>query len=210
MMAGANAAAAGLMLSATAALLIEGGRKSIGLMLIGAVAGVILVLGTTAVLERFPPSDRTPGSSLGSRGLLVMLVMTAHSLAEGVGIGVGFADGATFGIAVTIAMAVHNIPEGMAISLALAPRGISVTRAAMLSIVSSLPQPIAAIPAFIFVQQFSTLLPAGLGFAGGAMAALALSDLLPEALRDGSRPKVLATGMAAFVAMSIFQYLLLR
>jgi zinc transporter ZupT len=51
-----------------------------------------------------------------------------------------------------------------------------------LSILTSLPQPIFALPAFFFVQTFESLLPFGLGFAAGAMAWMVIRDLIPESI----------------------------
>jgi zinc transporter, ZIP family len=49
----------------------------------------------------------------------------------------------------------------------LVPRGVSWSRAAFWSVFSSLPQPLMAVPAFVFVETFKPLLPYGLGFAAG-------------------------------------------
>ncbi|NCQ12145.1 MAG: ZIP family metal transporter, partial [Bacteroidetes bacterium] len=54
----------------------------------------------------------------------------------------------------TTAIAIHNIPEGLAISLVLVPRGVSAIKAMGWSVFSSLPQPIMAIPAFLFILTF--------------------------------------------------------
>ena len=43
--------------------------------------------------------------------------MTAHSFAEGVGVGVYFGGSGELATFITAAIAIHNIPEGLAISL---------------------------------------------------------------------------------------------
>ena len=82
-------------------------------------------------------------------------------------------------------------------------------RAAWWSVFSSLPQPLVAVPAFVFVDLFAPLLPAGLGFAAGAMISMVLSELTPEALANASRRAVTLSGVLAFAAMMAFQELVL-
>jgi ZIP family zinc transporter len=103
---------------------------------------------------------------------------------------------------------VHNIPEGLAISLVLVPRGASVGAAAGWSVFSSLPQPLLAVPAFLFVESFTSILPVGLGFAAGAMVWMVLGELLPEALETAPARVVALAGGTAFVLMLGFQLLL--
>jgi len=40
-----------------------------------------------------------------------------------------------------------------------------------------------AVPAFLFVETFQTLLPFGLGFAAGAMLWMVAAELVPDAVR---------------------------
>ncbi len=103
---------------------------------------------------------------------------------------------------------VHNIPEGLAISLVLVPRGTSVSSAAGWSIFSSLPQPLLAVPAFLFVDTFMSVLPVALGFAAGAMVWMVLGELVPEALETASAKVVALAGGTAFALMLGFQLLL--
>ena len=143
------------------------------------------------------------------KALLIVGIMTLHSFAEGVGVGVAFGVQETFGILIGVAIAVHNIPEGLAISLVLIPRGASTRAAAAWSIFSSLPQPLMAVPAFLFVEAFSEFLPIGLGFAAGAMLWLVVADLIPEAL-ETTRPWTVAYTVAgSALAMLVFVLVLI-
>ncbi len=122
------------------------------------------------------------------RSFLIFLAMFIHSFPEGVAIGVGFATGDfNFGLLMAIAISVHNIPEGMAISLPLRTEGATFGKCFWMSVLSSVPQPLAAVPAAFAVWLFRPLLATGLGFAGGAMIYLVVLELIPEALEEGGR-----------------------
>lgn len=207
----ANALASGVMLAASVSLVFEGLDRSSARTTLGLLAGVVFILVLSRLLHA-PHEELALGSLRGEdavKALLIVAVMTVHSVAEGVGVGAAFGGGETLGILIAIAIAVHNIPEGLAISLVLVPRGTSVRAAAGWSIFSSLPQPLLAVPAFLFVNAFEGLLPAALGFAAGAMIWMVVRELLPEALTQASPRAVLATASAAFVAMLAFQIVLL-
>jgi zinc transporter ZupT len=207
----ANAAASGVMLGASVSLVLESMDRSTGRTVLGLLAGVMFILVLSHALHA-PHEELALGSLRGEdavKALLIVAVMTIHSVAEGVGVGAAFGGGETLGILIAIAIAVHNIPEGLAISLVLVPRGTSVRAAAGWSVFSSLPQPLLAVPAFLFVTAFEGLLPAALGFAAGAMVWMVFRELLPEALSQASRRAVAGTGLASFVAMLVFQIVLL-
>jgi zinc transporter ZupT len=207
----ANAAASGVMLGASVSLVLEGADRSLWRAVMGALVGVVFIV----VVSRFlyaPHRELALGSLRGDdavRALLIVAVMTVHSVAEGVGVGAAFGGGETLGILIAVAIAVHNIPEGLAISLVLVPRGASVPVAAGWSVFSSLPQPLLAVPAFLFVDAFEGVLPAALGFAAGAMIWMVARELLPEAIEHAPRRVVAATAVASFAAMLAFQLLLL-
>ena len=207
----ADAAAAGAMLAATAVLVVEGwGRGSLGLLL-GIVLGIAFIALTERILDAHDDMDFGKLRGADARtAITIIAVMTVHSVAEGVGVGVSFGGGSELGIFITAAIAIHNIPEGFAISLVLVPRGESVGRAAWWSIFSSLPQPLLAVPAYIFVEQFRSFLPVGLGFAGGAMAWLVAAELIPSAKKVASTQVVAAALAVSFAAMLALQLLLSR
>jgi zinc transporter ZupT len=201
----ANAVASGLMLGASFGLVSEGADYGRVSTLAGAVLGVAFVLGAERLLG---DRELEVGAARGEdarKMILIVLVMTVHSVAEGVAIGTAFAGGATLAALITIAIAVHNVPEGLAISAVLRPRGASLAACAGWSVFSSLPQPLLAVPAYLFVEAFRSLLPYGLGFAAGAMVFMVLVELLPEAFDEGRRPVSALLVTVATVAMVLFQ-----
>ncbi len=111
----------------------------------------------------------------------------------------------TLATLITVAIAVHNIPEGVAITAVMRPQGVSVARCAGWSVLSSLPQPLMAVPAFLFVEAVRPALPWGLGFAAGAMVFMVLVELLPEAFHEGRRPAVATLATLSIIGMVLFQ-----
>lgn len=202
----ANAIASGVMLGASASLLLEGISRSGSRTGVGVAAGALFVLIAYRVVgDRDALHLGTLRGADARKALLIVGVMTAHSAAEGIGVGAAFGDTGAFGVLIAAAIALQNIPEGLAISLVLVPRGTRVLSAAGWSVFSSVPQPLLAVPAFLFVEQFSGVLPIGLGFAAGAMIWMVGRDLLPEALAQGPRRIVIADVAIAFALMLALQ-----
>ena len=205
----ANAAAAGLMLGASIGLIIEGVEYGSDRLLAGIALGILLILVTRKLFEgreEVGIGDLTGAGAL--RALMIIGIMTVHSFAEGIGVGVSYGDGLTLGGLITAAIAIHNIPEGLAISLVLIPRGTSVLKAAGWSIFSSLPQPLMAVPAFLFVLAFRPFLPVGLGLAAGAMIWMVFAELLPEAKEDAANSTIVPVMSLAVAGMLAFQFLI--
>lgn len=205
-----NAVAAGLMLAASFGLIYEGVNYSLLRALGGALIGLVFIVAVRRLLQHDEhPAVFAGMSNMDARkALLIVGVMTVHSFTEGVGVGVSFGGGIGLGLFITLAIAVHNIPEGLAISLVLVPRGVRWSRAAFWSIFSSLPQPLMAVPAFIFVESFRDLLPYGLGFAAGAMIWMVFSELMPDALEEASSNLVAVIVTLSILAMLAFQVLI--
>src|SRR6056297_223222 len=186
-----NGAAAGLMLAASFQLVREGLNISMSRTVIGMLIGLAAIVVSQKVLSRDHEMSVAELEGASARkALLILGVMTAHSFAEGIGVGVSFGSTVTFGVFISLAIAVHNVPEGLAISLSMVPRGVPVWRAAWWSVFSSLPQPLMAVPAFLFVQVFEPVLPVGLGLAAGAMIWMAQSELVPEAIELAPKEQV--------------------
>src|SRR3712207_3735918 len=205
-----NAVAAGLMLAASFGLIYEGVEYGV----LRALTGALLGLGFIVAARRLLRQDEHPAAFAGMGGLdarkalLIVGVMTVHSFTEGVGIGVSFGGGQDLGLFISLALAVHNVPEGLAISLVLVPRGVGWLRAAWWSVFSILPQPLMAVPAFLFVELSRDLLPYGLGFAAGARIWMVFSELVPDALEETSSNLIAVVITASVVAMVAFQVLI--
>lgn len=176
-----NAIAAGLMLAATFQLVLEGFEISQPRTLAGLLLGLGGIwLAHHWLVARNPVGISDISGADARKILLIMGVMTAHSAAEGVGVGVAYGSGRDLGDFITVAIALHNVPEGLAIALIMVPRGASVLKAGWWAILSSVPQPLLAVPAFAFVLWFAPVLPIGLGLAAGAMLWMIFSELLPD------------------------------
>lgn len=204
----AGAFAAGIMAAASFNLIYEGLNYSLWRTIAGILVGVVLIYITQTRLDH--DETLSVGALEGAdakKALMIVGVMTLHSFAEGVGVGVSFGGGEQFGAFISLAIAVHNIPEGLAISLILVPRGIKVWKAGLWSIFSSLPQPLVAVPAFLFVQAFQPFLPVGLGLAAGAMIWMLTSELIPDALEDAKKEHVATVVTIAIAGMTAFQVL---
>jgi zinc transporter ZupT len=205
-----NAAAAGLMLAACHGLVAEGLELGPERLVLGLVAGLVAIVAGRRLIGDGEVEFGALKGADARKAFLIVGVMTVHSFAEGVGVGVAFAGSSDLASFITAAIAVHNIPEGLAISLVLVPRGTPVLHAALWSIFSSIPQPIAAVPAYLLVEVFKPLLPFGLGLAAGAMFWMVFSELVPDANRDASPGAVGLVATLAFTAMIAFQYVVLK
>lgn len=199
-----NAIAAGFMLGASILLIHQGLDEGPRRLALGVFLGLALVwVAQRLVPENAPNVADLQGGNARS-AFLVLLIMTVHSFAEGIGVGVSFGTSDAFGVLISLAIAIQNIPEGLAISLSLVPRGASVFKASLWSVFTSLPQPIMALPAFLFVLAFKPFLPVGLGLAGGAMVWMVFSEILPEAFEHSSSELV-----ATVATLSVFAMILL-
>lgn len=70
-----------------------------------------------------------------------------------------------------------------------------------------MPQPLLALPSFVFVDTFRALLPLALGFAAGCMLWMVFAELLPDALEDSKAAKVGLCCAAACCAGRTFKHL---
>ncbi|KAK9986336.1 hypothetical protein SO802_031287 [Lithocarpus litseifolius] len=207
-----NGMAAGVMLAASFDLIEEGqqGHDGGNWVVIGLLAGGIFIWLCKKLLEQYGEVSMLDIKGAdAAKVILVIGIMTLHSFGEGSGVGVSFAGSKGFsqGLLVTLAIAVHNIPEGLAVSMVLASRGVSPQKAMLWSVITSLPQPLVAVPSFICADAFNKFLPFCTGFAAGCMIWMVVAEVLPDAFKEASSSQVAsaATLSVAFMeALSTF------
>ena len=195
--------AAGVMaIAATVGLLVPAAEQgSPGTVTIAGVAGVIALVVSRLALRNH--ARHTGGSEASARSLLVIGVLFAHSLPEGFAIGSAFASSqAGLSVCVIAAIAIQNVPEGTATAAAMQPAGYTAAKQFWGAVLTSVPQVPGALVAWIAVEQIEGLLPASFALAGGAMLALVVIDLLPEAWKHASHVGVIGgTALGAAVML---------
>lgn len=172
------------------------------------VTGAALAGALALVLSRRLLNDRAHGhgrSEAGARSLLVIGVLFAHSLPEGLAIGSAYASSQVgIGAFVIAAIAIQNVPEGTATAAAMQPAGYARWQQVWGAVLTSVPQVPGALVAWLAVEQVRGLLPASFALAGGAMLALVVVDLLPDAWKHASHVRVIAgTAIGAALMLAL-------
>ncbi|MGB9638293.1 MAG: ZIP family metal transporter [bacterium] len=187
-----NALSGGMMVGASFIVIADEALKySIILTVLGLFLGAYFVNYTSKYFDEKELSFENLKGKQAKIAFLTFIVLFFHSFPEGVAIGMAFnSSELKFGIIMAIAIALHNIPEGLVITLQMYPRGVSLLKCFWYSVLSSLPQPLAAIPAYLIGHYIKFTIPLGLGFAAGSMIYLTLAEILPESFERTNKNSV--------------------
>jgi ZIP family zinc transporter len=171
----------GLLLPA----LDEGGRSSVAA---GLATGVLFLLASRRLLAGRNVHVGALGGAGVRRSLLVFGVLLVHSLPEGFAIGTAFAS-STEGLAlfVVLAIGLQNVPEGTSVAIPMQSAGFGPGQQFWAAVLTSAPQPVGAVAAYLAVEQIAGLLPFSFAFAAGAMLSLVALELAPQAFARGGR-----------------------
>ena len=188
--------------------------SAVSLSLVGVLLGAAFIWG----LGRFLTPQRLGSAVLkrigGKREVLILIAMAFHSIPEGVAVGVGYGSMdqlsgvRDLGHYIAFAIAIHNIPEGLAVAIPFRTNGASIQKCFVLAFLTSLPQPIAAVPASLLVWLFQPLMVPLLGFAAGAMMFLVIVELIPDALKDGTANQIAWAFILGFACLIGIQVIL--
>jgi ZIP family zinc transporter len=140
------------------------------------------------------------------QSVLVFAVLFVHSLPEGLAIGTAYAS-ATVGLGVFVlaAIALQNVPEGAAVAIPMQASGFGRAAQFWAAVLTSAPQPLGAVLAFLLVQRATAALPLSFAFAAGTMLALAALEMAPEAFTRATWRAAaggMAVGAAAMLVLS--------
>lgn len=195
----AVAAIAGLILPA-----LEEGSTLEAIAGIGAGVAFLLIVRRRLNPEAAFMGRRGPGARTSA---LVFLVLLLHSLPEGLAVGTAFAsEREGLSLFVILAIAIQNIPEGTSVAVPMQEAGFGPGRQFWTAVLTSAPQPLGAIVAYLAVEQAATLLPLSFAFAAGAMLALVVAEMLPRAYLPDARVRAsagVAIGAALMLSLSL-------
>jgi len=180
----------------------EGGTVEI---VVGLLAGVLLLFAARRLLNR---RDVHVGELRGAGvrlSVLVFGVLFVHSLPEGLAIGTAYASElAGLSLFVILAIGLQNVPEGTSVAIPMAEAGFDRKSQFWAAVLTSAPQPVGAVLAFLVVEHVRGLLPASFAFAAGAMLALVAFELVPQAFGQSRWLRAGAGSLAgAFVMFAL-------
>ena len=204
-----NGFAAGVMaIAATVGLLLPAAeRGSAATVTAAAAAGAVLLVVSRYALRNHARHAGTGDAATHS--LLVIGVLFVHSLPEGFAIGSAFASSeAGLSAFVIAAIAIQNVPEGTATAAAMQPAGHGARKQFWGAVLTSVPQVPGALIAWLAVEQIDGLLPASFALAGGAMLALVVIDMLPDAWRHAPHARVVVGTLLGAALMLVVGSLL--
>ena len=118
----------------------------------------------------------------------LFIAMTLHNIPEGLAVGVAFGGAWAVGSPASMALAlslaigigIQNIPEGMAISLPMKLATGSKLKGFLISVLSGIVEPIAAVVGFYLAASITVIMPWVLAFAAGTMMYVVFNELIPE------------------------------
>jgi len=176
-------------------------------VLAGVATGVAFLSVSRRRLDRRPATVAGLSGPGVRRSVLVFGVLLVHSLPEGLAIGTAYAsDTAGLSVFVILAIGLQNIPEGTSVAIPMDAAGFSRSRQFWAAVATSAPQPVGALIAYGLVEQVDALLPFSFAFAAGAMLALVVVELAPQAFARGGRALALTgtlAGGALMVALAL-------
>lgn len=133
-------------------------------------------------------------------GMASALALVAHSMLDGVAIGLGFQAGGAIGIAVAIAVIAHDFSDGLnTVNLMLVNKNS--TRRSRIMLLADALAPVVGALSTLFFTLPDNLLVVYLGFFAGFLLYIGTSEILPEAHSKHSSYWTIALTVLGLVTM---------
>lgn len=163
----------------------------IALFSLGAIVMIVLDL-TIPHIELTTRKENSKNARMFRTGVLMAIGITLHNLPEGFVIAAGYAYTPSLGLIITIAILLHNIPEGVATAIPFTKAGTKPSKAVVITFLSGLAEPLAAIVGAIALSAIGTrtLIGYSLVFAAGVMTYITADELIPVAHEYGFKHTV--------------------
>lgn len=145
----------------------------------------VFAIGIFSVYYLNQKIEKSSDLDLYRLGILSMFALMLHNLPEGIVTFLSSYQNMELGLKISVAIMLHNIPEGISIAVPIYYATGSKKKAAFMTFLSGLAEPLGAFLAFVFLRNFITDTMIGfiLIFVAGLMITLAIHELLPKALK---------------------------
>lgn len=189
----ASALAAGMMLGVAYPLMVVGVERAAPMAAMGAIIGVAVPYLAHVVIGVGRGQEPTTDSGITLTGAV-------HGSAEGIAMGAAMTLGAPLGLFLVATLAIHNIWESAVLADRVESKGRSRARAAVLGVMTNVPQALMAVASHAALLRWPSALPVLLGVAFGALVYLCFAELLPDSYgREGRTGIALVVSVAAGV-----------
>ncbi|WP_054841452.1 ZIP family metal transporter [Thermococcus peptonophilus] len=197
--------AAGVMIVASfTSLILPPAIESTGKFTPPAGVGILLGVLLIYIIDRFVPHEHlVKGYEGGPKEFkeklrvvwLIVLAVIIHNLPEGMAVGTSLVYDLKTGLITAIAIGIQDFPEGTVVSL---PPLATLQKKRLMPIVMGALSGVAEmvmviLGAFLFTV-FHSLLPYGLGMAGGAMLYVTVKEMIPEIYRREENETLVTLG----------------
>ncbi|MDD7100842.1 MAG: ZIP family metal transporter [Bacteroidaceae bacterium] len=140
-----------------------------------------------------------------NRVLLFVLAIALHKLPEGLAAGVSMNETSGMGWTVSFGLALQNVPEGMVIIAPLLVAGVSRWRTFAISVAIGLLEVAGVWIGYGVGTVMGVLLPALLGFAGGAMLYVTSDEMIPETHAHGFQKQATYALLFGFLTLVLLE-----
>jgi ZIP family zinc transporter len=128
-------------------------------------------------------------SKIYRTGMMIAIGITIHNFPEGLVVSAGYTYLPRLGLIISTAIMMHNIPEGIATAIPLSVSGVKRSRIILITLLSGLAEPIAALVSAVALSFFSstTVIGVALALAAGVMSYITADELIPVAHEYGHK-----------------------